>query len=103
MERLGYSVENLEEKSLISAKTIQRMRNNVKYDAKLPSVVSVCIGLQLNPILSADMIKKAGYTFKIDEEHIIYQMLLHSYYQNSIHECNEVLRSNQYKSLGREE
>ena len=103
MNRLDFTVEYLEEKSLINAKTIQRMRNNEAYDAKLPSIVAVCIGLQLNPILSADMIKKAGHAFKIDEAHIIYQMLLNSHYRNSIYECNEILRANNCKPLGREE
>ncbi len=102
MNRLNFTVEFLEEKSLINAKTIQRMRNNEKHDTKLPTVVAICIGLQLNPILSADMLKKAGHTFRIDEEHVTYQMLLASYYQNSIYECNEILRANNCKPLSKE-
>jgi len=103
MDRLEYTVEFLEEKSLVNNKTIQRMRNDDRKQHKLPTVVAVCIGLQLNPVLSADLIKKAGHTFRIDEEHIIYQMLLNSYYQNSIYECNEILRANNCKPLSKEE
>jgi len=103
MKRLGITVDVLAEKSLVSTKTIQRMRSNAKNDANLPTVVAVCIGLQLSPILSADMVRKSGNVFIIDEEHIIYQMLLNSHYQNSIYECNEILRANNCKPLGREE
>jgi protease-4 len=101
--RLEITVENLEEKSLVNARTIQRMRNDERYQPKLGTIVAVCIGLQLNPVFSADMIRKSGNTFRATEEHIIYQMLLNSYYQNSIYECNEILQANNCKPLTKEE
>lgn len=103
MDRLKITVEKLEEKSLVNARTIQRMRNDERYQPKLGTIVAVCIGLQLSPILSADMIRKSGNTFRATEEHIIYQMLLNSYYQNSIYECNEILQANNCKPLTKEE
>lgn len=103
MKRLDFTLEVLEEKSLVNAKTIQRMRTIAGYQPKLTTVVAVCIGMQLSPILSADMIKKAGICFRVTEEHVIYQMLLNSHYQNSIYECNEILMANNYKLLGKEE
>ena len=103
MKRLHFTLEYLEEKSLVNAKTIQRMRNDEGYQPKLSTVVAVCIGMQLSPILSADMIKKAGICFRATEEHVIYQMLLNSHYQNSIYECNEILRSINCNPLGKEE
>lgn len=103
MDRLEITVENLEEKSLVNARTIQRMRNDERYQPKLGTIVAVCIGLQLSPVLSADMIRKSGNTFRATEEHIIYQMLLNSHYQNSIYECNEILQANNCKPLTKEE
>jgi hypothetical protein len=103
MDRLDITVEKLEEKSLVNARTIQRMRNDERYQPKLGTIVAVCIGLQLNPVFSADMIRKSGNTFRATEEHIIYQMLLNSYYQNSIYECNEILQANNCKPLTKEE
>ncbi|MGE5417505.1 MAG: hypothetical protein ACM3UZ_12280 [Acidobacteriota bacterium] len=103
MDRLKITVEELEEKSLINTKTIQRIRNDERYQPKLTTVVALCIGLQLSPILSNDMITKAGMSFRVTEEHIIYQMLLHSYYRNSIYECNEILMANNFKPLSKEE
>ena len=103
MDRLEITVENLEEKSLVNARTIQRMRNDERYQPKLGTIVAVCIGLQLSPVLSADMIRKSGNIFRATEEHIIYQMLLNSHYQNSIYECNEILQANNCKPLTKEE
>lgn len=104
MDRLKYTEEALAENALVTAKTIQRMRNDIRYKSKLETVVAVCIGMQLYPVLSMDMVTKAGHTFKqFDEEHIIYQWLLNSKYQCSIYECNEILRANNCKVLCKEE
>lgn len=103
MDRLNCTEESLAEKSSIAPKTIQRMRNDIRYKSKLETVVAVCIGLQLHPILSMDLVCKSGYSFKLfDEVHIIYQVLLNTKYQSQIYECNEILRSNNFKPLGRE-
>jgi len=103
MDRLGITVETLAERSQVNTKTIQRMRNDEKYQPKLKTVVAVCIGLQLNPVLSYDLVNKSGNKFMVTEEHIIYRTLLNTYYQNSIYECNEVLLANNCKPLTKEE
>jgi len=104
MDRLGCTEESLAERSLVSAKTIQRMRNDLRYSPKLGTVVAICIGMQLHPEFSMDLIGKAGFSFKpFDEEHVIYRILLNTKYQCSIYECNEILRTNSCKPLGREE
>jgi hypothetical protein len=79
------------------------VRNLFKHEIMPLLAPAVCIGLQLNPVFSADMIRKSGNTFRATEEHIIYQMLLNSYYQNSIYECNEILQANNCKPLTKEE
>ena len=104
MERLKCSVEVLADRALIAAKTIQRMRNDIKYQSKIETVVAVCIGLQLHPILSVDLLTKAGFVLKSYEpEHIIYHLLLNTKYKSSIYECNEILRTNKCKPLSKEE
>jgi len=96
------TVQILADRSLVSEKSIQRMRND-KQDAKLGTIVALCIGLQLPPAISEDLIKKAGYSFKVSEEHIAYQYLLASCYKSSIYECNELLEAEGLKPIGREE
>lgn len=104
MERIGMTIEQLAEKSLVGERTIQRMRNEDSYNPKLGTIVAVCVGLQLRPTLSMDLIQKAGYSFKMYlEEHIIYHFLINSHYLFSIYECNEILRANNCKPIGKED
>ena len=104
MKRQKCTVEKLAEHSQVGTKTIQRMRNELDYSTSLGNVVAICIGLQLHPILSMDLVGKAGFTFKqYDEEHVIYQLLLNTKHQSSIYECNEILRANNCNTIGKEE
>jgi DNA-binding XRE family transcriptional regulator len=103
MKRLNITEEELAQKSLVSPKTIQRMRNEFDYNPKLGTVIAICIGLQLPPPLSMDMVAKSGHSFRPgDQKHIIYQMLLMTKYQSSIYECNEILLACDYKTLAKE-
>ena len=102
MERLGFTVEYLEEKTLINAKTIQRMRTDDTYRPKLTSVIAICIGFNLNPMLSYDLIKKSGHCFMKNIEHTMYKMLLNVHYENSIYECNQILECNNFNPLSKE-
>ena len=103
MNRKKYTVETLAERSLASTKTIQRMRNDESYAPKLGTIVAVCIGLQLHPILSGDLIKKSGLAFKYTEEHTAYQFILSTHFRSSIYDCNERLVAFGFKMIGREE
>ena len=69
----------------------------------LPRVVALCIGLKLHPILSLDLVKKAGYLFNQTPEHVAYQMILVAMTHNSIYECNEYLKTLGLKPIGKEE
>ncbi|MBU5300473.1 helix-turn-helix transcriptional regulator [Clostridium sporogenes] len=102
MKRKHCTVDKLAELSLIGPKTIQRMRNDEDYSATLENVVAICIGLQLHPIFSKDLLKKAGLGFKNTEKQITYQLLIDSCYNESIHYCNEILQGNGFEPLGTE-
>lgn len=78
------------------------MRNDEYYSATLENVVAICIGLQLHPIFSKDLLKKAGLGFKNTEKQITYQLLIDSCYNESIHYCNEILQGNGFEPLGTE-
>lgn len=96
--------EQLAEDALMSSKTIQRLRNEVDYIPTLEYVVALCIGLQLPPILSDDLIRKSGRSFKAGSDaHLIYQFLLASHYSHPIRECNEILVGQNMKPLGTDE
>jgi len=85
------TVEGLAEAANLSPKTIQRLRNDPDYVSSLETVVSVCIGLKLPPILSRALIGKSGFSLKGTETHVAYDFLLTGYYTSSIFDCNEML------------
>ena len=99
MERTGITEEALAEKAQVSPKTISRMRN--EQHVSIESFIAVCIGLQLHPILSSDMIGKSDHRFSPgNTAHVAYQILLFEHYRSSIFECNEWLISQGFKPLG---
>jgi hypothetical protein len=102
MTQKKYTVESLSESSLASSKTIQRMRSDESYTPKLGTVVAICIGLQLHPVLSMDLIRKAGLSFKYTEEHTAYLFLLSTHFQSSIYDCNRHLERCGIGPIGKE-
>ena len=100
MKRLKVTVEKLEELSLVRYKTIQTVRNNEAVNKSLRNVVAICIGLHLHPLLSEDLIRKSGNTFKSTEEDFVFQFLVHNHYKASIYECNELLTEYDFPELG---
>lgn len=102
MKRKHCTVEKLTELSLIGPRTIQRIRNDEDYEVTMEHVISLCIGLQLHPVFSKDMLEKAGLRFKGTEKHITYEVFLNSMYTESIHYCNELLQNYDLPLLGTE-
>ncbi|EKF35835.1 ImmA/IrrE family metallo-endopeptidase [Bacillus xiamenensis] len=96
--------EELAEKCLLSSKTIQRMRNEEGYEPKLRTVIALCVGMQLPPILSRKLIEISGYAIRFAvEEHAMFEAIITGYYKTSIHECNELLESAGFKILTSDE
>lgn len=75
MKRKGITVEQLSENSLISPKTIQRYRNDPCISVSMRRAVGLCIGLKLHPVLSLDLIAKAGLSFNSTPAHDVYLSL----------------------------
>ena len=85
VKRRGYTNEKMEERTGISSRMIQDYRN--KKDAKptLQSVLALCIGLNLHPSFSYDLIAKAGYNIMIaSEEFLIYRYLIEHHHMENI-------------------
>jgi hypothetical protein len=97
----GMTVERLAEKSLLSPKTIQRMRTNINYKFEMGTVIAICIGLNLPCYISTALVERAGLAFKPTDEHVAYQHLLTAYCNGTIHECNEALALAGFPPIGR--
>ena len=93
VKRRGYTNEKMEERTGISSRMIQDYRN--KKDAKptLQSVLALCIGLNLHPSFSYDLINKAGYNIMAaNEEYLIYRYLIEHHHMENIFKWNEKLQ-----------
>ena len=99
MKWRGVTGEKLAEGCQVSAKTIQRMRNDEGYETTLETIIALCIGLKLPPVASNDLIRKSKFSLKYTDEHLAYQFLLNGYYSHTIFECNEMLEKLGFKPL----
>jgi len=101
MDWQGLSNEELADKSKVSVKTIQRMRNNPSRNWSLELVVSVCIGLQLPPYISYPLIGKAGINLTDSEKDIVFSHVVSTQFSSSINEVNEYLKAAGYSIQNR--
>lgn len=94
--------EELAEAADMSEKTIQRLRNSEPDNVTIETVVQLCIGMKLPPVLSGCLLKASGKNFMMTEQHLMYQFLLNSCYCKSIYDCNDMLEEQKLKPLGRQ-
>lgn len=66
MDNLAITKEQLSELSLISSRTIARMRNTKKRMPAIESIIAASIGMSLYPELSYDLLEKADRHFDPD-------------------------------------
>jgi DNA-binding Xre family transcriptional regulator len=98
MKRLGISSEQLAARTLVSLKTVQRLMKEEEYSSNLKTIVAICIELKLPPEVSSDLMRKAGLVFKCTKEHSLLQILVNSFYNSTLYECNEILKMNGYRT-----
>ena len=94
ISRSGLTIEQLAEICGISEKTIQRYKASDENECELPILVTLCIGLKLHPILSFDLLSKAGYgTLKSSKKHTAYKLILLTMHECSIEQCHEYINA----------
>lgn len=87
------TVEHLEETSLISTRTIIRLSNDPDYGVTREHIVALSVGLTLPPIISMELLRKAGLVMKNTTIHNIYCMILYGMYSSTIELVNDFLGS----------
>ena len=108
-DALGYLIkwreitnEKLSETSGLTVETISRMKNN-KINPKVKSVVAICVGLKLPPLLSYKLIDIAGFSLRYSKpEEMMYQIILTGCSSMSIYDCNGLLESKNLEPLVKE-
>lgn len=93
IKRKGYNKSVFTEKTLLSGKTFDRIKKNELNNPTLETVMAICIGLELSPSYSEELLRLAGFTLSNSPQQLAYKKLLHSYRGHSIYECNEVLEA----------
>ena len=94
IRRSGRTIEQLAEICGISEKTIQRYKASDENECELPTLIALCVGLKLHPILSFDLLSKAGYgSLKSSKKHTAYKMILLTMYNCSVEQCNDYLQA----------
>lgn len=87
------TVEHLEEASLISTRTIIRLSNDPDYGVTREHIVALSVGLTLPPIISVELLRKAGLAMKNTTLHNTYRMILYEMYLSTIEQVNNFLVS----------
>lgn len=104
MEWAEVTVEQLAEDAKVSSKTIQRMRTKADYNVNMKTVIAICVGMHLHPILSQHLIESAGLVFRyVSEEQMMYHFFITAYYTHTVDECNALLQAKGFKILSGEE
>lgn len=100
MTNINMTVEKLAELSLMSERTITRMRNPKNKLPSLESIIAVSVGLSLYPELSSDLLQKADVKLHADVPlEMCYQVMLRTMYRDSIQTWNDFLCSNGFYPL----
>ena len=99
MKEKSITVAKLAERAGVSDKTIQRMRNKADYKPKPMTLVVICVGLQLNPLKSAQLFQVCGYQFSNSEEDRAYQFVINNLYCYSIPTINKFLKKHGIPTL----
>mgnify|MGYP000307493828 FL=1 len=93
IKRRGYTNEKMEERTGISSRMIQDYRKKKDSNITLQSVLALCIGLNLQPAFSYDLILKAGFNIMTaKDEYLIYRYLIEHHHMENIFMWNEKLQ-----------
>lgn len=99
MKWRGVTNEVLAEAAGVSAKTIQRLRNDGDNDTSLETIIAVCIGMKLPPTASYYLIDKSNFSLNQTPKHQVYRFLLNGCYTYSIDDCNAILIAQDFEPL----
>ena len=100
MTQRRMTIEKLAETSGVSPRTINRLRSSTGHRAEKQTILALCFGLRLEPMLSFDLLRKFGIYLTDTPEDIMYQFVLISLYGEPLRKVNEVLAASGTPPLG---
>lgn len=95
----GLTSATIAERAGLSERSITEYRRekNIEIHVSFLTAIALCIGLQLSPTSSEDLIKKAGYTWQATTRDIFLHDMLQRYSHKDINWWNEQLEAAGFK------
>lgn len=99
IKRRKYTNEQMGEKAGMDERSIRDYRNNKSLKPELPTVLALCIALNLQPSYSIDLITKAGHSVftPLTHDNAIYQYLIFNHFTENLEMWNQKLRESGVK------
>ena len=92
-------VEQLAEETMLSERSITRYRTEERFDYSIDTVAVLCIGMRLDPLLSLDLIRKAGIMLRNTPEDLMINAVLMGMHRFSVLEVAKYLKMSQYPRI----
>ena len=99
MDARGVSIRWLAEETGLSEETIKNMRNDAERQFSIGSIIAVCIGLQLAPEVSQQLIESSPAKFVHSEEMSAYRYVLNHCNTQKVRKVNRILVEAGYRPL----
>lgn len=94
------SVDKLAEESQLDVASISRIRSGKRDNPTLKSIIALCVGMSLPPLLSHKLIENAGYTLRYsNQEQMLYEIILGGCSSITIFDCNKLLIEKGFEPL----
>lgn len=85
-------VDKLSEDSQLDVASISRIRSGARENPTLKTIIALCVGMKLPPMLSHKLIENAGYTLRYsNKEQMLYEIILGGCGSLNIYDCNKLL------------
>ncbi|MDO4549077.1 MAG: helix-turn-helix transcriptional regulator [Clostridia bacterium] len=93
------TIEQLENRALLSTRTISRLRSDERREYSLDQVIAICVALRLPPWLSDEMLVRAGFTLRKIPLHRAYRFILDCMFMDNIEDVQKFLTSSGHPPL----
>jgi transcriptional regulator with XRE-family HTH domain len=98
MENRGITVEALASDSNVSEAQIKRLRNNEEQGTKPVTLVKICVGLQLPPLVSRTLLLKKSVTLTPNTDlNILLNFILDAMFREKVYKIEELIENYQMK------
>ncbi len=99
MDLKSITVEKLAEETMLSERSITRYRTEERYDYSADTVAILCIGLHLDPMLSMDLLRKAGILLRNTPEDLMVNAVLIGMHRFSVIDVAKYLKESRYPRI----